>query len=260
MALFTSGLKTKTLPELPEVETVVRGLAAVVPGRRIVAVEGVAPVEIVGQSIRAVRRYGKFIVMELDTGLLIVHLGMTGQLLLSAAEGKFTRARVLMDEGVLRYDDIRKFGKIYFSTRYPERGPEPLEIAVEEFVERARRRRTRIKALLLDQGFVRGMGNIYTDEALFRAGIHPLTLSARLSRTRLRSLHAAMQELLREAIEAGGSSISDYVGANGEKGSFQERHQVYGRKGMPCVRCETPLERILVVQRGTSFCPKCQRM
>ena len=238
----------------------VRGLALVLPGLEVERVEGVAPVEVIGKRVLAVRRYGKFIVVDFTEGMLFVHLGMTGQLMLSGEEGKFTRGRVVLDRGVLRYDDIRKFGKMFWGTEYPERGPDPLEVSGPEFVARVQRRRTRIKALLLDQSFLRGMGNIYTDEVLFRAGIHPMAVGAEMSRERLLALHGAMQALLLEAIEAGGSSISDYVNARGEKGSFQEQHRVYAKKGQACVRCGEVLERILVVQRGTTFCPKCQEL
>lgn len=246
------------MPELPEVETVVRGLAAVLPGQAVVALESIeAP--IVGETIAAVRRYGKFIVLDFAEGMLFVHLGMTGQLTLSEETSKFTRARLHLTHGTLRYDDIRKFGKIRWLTTYPERGPDPLEITADEFVAHARRRSARIKALLLDQKFLRGLGNIYVDESLFRAGIHPLATAAQLSRPRLIALHLAIRDTLQAAIAAGGSSISDYVNAKGEKGSFQDSHQVYGKQGKPCPVCGTALERILVTQRGTTFCPRCQK-
>jgi formamidopyrimidine-DNA glycosylase len=247
------------VPELPEVETVVRSLRQVLPGRRVVAVERKDIPEPSGQTILDVRRYGKFIVIDFPQGMLFIHLGMTGQLTLSADDGKFTRARIVLDEGVLRYDDIRKFGKLFWSAQYPQRGPDPLELAAAEFAALAKARRARIKSLLLDQRFLRGMGNIYTDEALFRARIHPLAQAAGLSRRRLEALHAAIGEVLREAIAAGGSSISDYVNAHGEKGSFQDRHLVYGRAGKPCPSCGETLLRILVAQRGTTFCPHCQK-
>lgn len=246
------------MPELPEVETVVRGLRRVLPGKMVAAVEH-APTEVVGKRIAAVQRYGKFIVIHFDDGMLFVHLGMTGQLTLSDATSKFTRARIWLDDGVLRYDDIRKFGKLYWELTLPERGPDPLELTAQQFAEHAQGRRARIKALLLDQKFLRGMGNIYADETLFRAGIHPLALAAKLSRNRLEILHAAMVEVLEAAIAAGGSSISDYVDARGEKGSFQQQHQVYGKHGQPCPRCGSELKRILVTQRGTTFCSACQR-
>lgn len=246
------------MPELPEVETVVRGLQQVLPGKRILAVEN-APAEAIQQCIQAVSRYGKFIVLHTGAGLLFVHLGMTGQLTVSEESGKFTRARIWLEDLVLRYDDIRKFGKIFWQQAFPQRGPDPLELSGSQFAELAKARRARIKALLLDQKFLRGMGNIYTDEALFRAGIHPLAQAAKLSLTRLEALHAAIVEVLGAAIAAGGSSISDYVDSRGEKGSYQLQHQVYGKQGRPCPRCGTELQRILVTQRGTTFCRNCQR-
>ena len=237
----------------------VRGLSAILPGRKVLAVDGVAPGNGIGLTINSVRRYGKFIVIDFEAGMLFVHLGMTGQLLLSSDTSKFTRARIFLDEGVLRYDDIRKFGRIYWSTEYPKRGPDPLQLTGEEFIAMARTRKTRIKSLLLDQAFISGMGNIYTDEALFAAGIHPCSSAARLSRARLQTLHTAMNDILSAAIAAGGSSISDYVNARGESGSFQTQHQVYSRHGKPCPRCGTTLMRMLVSQRGTTLCPKCQK-
>lgn len=246
------------MPELPEVETVVRGLQQVLPGKRILAVEN-APAEAVQQRIQAVSRYGKFIVLHTSAGLLFVHLGMTGQLTVSEESGKFTRARLWLEDLVLRYDDIRKFGKIFWQQGFPQRGPDPLELTGSQFALLAKARRARIKALLLDQKFLRGMGNIYTDEALFRAGIHPLAQAAKLSINRLEALHAAIVEVLGAAIAAGGSSISDYVDSRGEKGRYQLQHQVYGKQGQPCPRCGTELQRILVTQRGTTFCRNCQR-
>jgi formamidopyrimidine-DNA glycosylase len=247
------------VPELPEVETVVRGLRIALPGRLVQAVEGVAPSIVVGKRIAAVRRYGKFIVLDFDDGMLFVHLGMTGQLLLNEDSGKFTRGRLFLDEGVVRYDDIRKFGKVFWSTDYPKRGPDPLLLTGQDFVRMAKLRKTRIKALLLDQSFISGMGNIYTDEALFAAGIHPAAPANALSRPRLLRLHQAMRDVLEAAIHAGGSSISDYVDSSGAKGSFQAQHQVYSRHGHPCPGCGATLVRMLVSQRGTTFCPSCQQ-
>ncbi len=138
-------------------------------------------------------------------------------------------------------------------------GPEPLEIPFEDFAARVKCHRTRMKSLLLNQTFVRGVGNIYADEALFRAGIHPLALSHRLRADRVRRLYDAMVEVLQEAIAAGGSSISDYVDAEGRKGFFQISHRVYQRTGEPCVVCGTPIRRVVVAQRSSHFCPRCQR-
>jgi formamidopyrimidine-DNA glycosylase len=263
------------MPELPEVETVVRSIAPLV-GRRIVSAEfrclrvlrGGDPEETAarlrGRRIAGVKRFGKFILISLaGGGYLVVHLGMTGRLLLGGEIGKHVHAILTLDHGVLLYEDSRQFGCIQFSEDVPERirrlGPEPLEVTFEDFAAALRRRKTRAKALLLNQGFLRGIGNIYADEALFRAGIHPLAIASRLRRERARRLHQAIVAVLTEAIAAGGSSISDYVDANGRKGFFQISHRVYQRAGEPCVACGTPIRRVLVTQRSSHFCPKCQR-
>ena len=264
------------MPELPEVETVTRSIAPLV-GRRIVAAEfrglrvlrGGDPEEmaaaLAGRRIGAVERYGKFIVVSLrGGGYLMIHLGMTGRLLLGGAPGKHTHAILTLDRGgVLLYDDSRQFGRLQYSREFPARihklGPEPLEVSFENFAEALRRRKTRIKALLLNQDFLRGLGNIYADEALFRAGIHPLAIASRIRGDRARRLHQAINEVLTEAIAAGGSSISDYVDAQGRKGFFQFSHRVYQRTGEACVACGTPIRRVLVAQRSSHFCPRCQK-
>jgi formamidopyrimidine-DNA glycosylase len=196
-------------------------------------------------------------------GYLAVHLGMTGRLLLGGPAGKHTHAILTLDRGVLLYDDSRQFGCIQFSEAFPERvsklGPEPLEVPFADFAAALKRRKTRIKALLLNQSFLRGLGNIYADESLFRAGIHPLAVAARLRGDRAGRLHEAIIAVLTEAIAAGGSSISDYVDAQGRKGFFQLSHRVYQRTGEPCVTCGTPIRRLLVAQRSSHFCPKCQK-
>jgi len=263
------------VPELPEVETVTRSIAPLV-GRRIVSAEfgclrvlrGADPerlaARLAGRRIRAVKRYGKFIVVSLsEGGYLAIHLGMTGRLLLGGERGKHTHGILTLDRGVLLYDDSRQFGCIEFSEEFPQRvarlGPEPLEVSFEDFAAALRRRKTRVKALLLNQTFLRGIGNIYADEALFRAGIHPLALAHRLSRTRARKLFDAIRAVLSEAIAAGGSSISDYVDAEGRKGFFQFSHRVYQRTGEPCLVCKTAIRRTLVAQRSSHFCLKCQK-
>ncbi len=216
-----------------------------------------------GRRIEAIRRHGKFIVCQLDRGVLTIHLGMTGKLLLDGPEGTHSYGVFRLDRGTLVYDDPRQFGSIEYSDALPARvadlGPEPLGISLEDFLAMLKARRTRIKPLLLDQGFVRGIGNIYADEILFRARIHPRAVASRLSRRRAMELYAAMRETLALAIEHHGSSISDYVDAAGEKGSFQLLHRVYGREGKPCSECGGPIRRILVVQRGTHYCPRCRR-
>ena len=301
------------MPELPEVETIARGLAKRVTGDVIVSVwlgQKKEPLKspaaqiakaLEGSRISSVRRMGKHIVFDLDPapeaqklshpksksrrrstsqGLAnaghglhaashvqwIVHLGMTGSLRVCEPQteiAKHTHAILSLDSGMLLYDDIRQFGRLELSQGLPARvrklGPEPLEIPVDAFAALMRKRKSRIKALLLNQSFLRGVGNIYADESLFRAGIHPLAIAARLRKDRVERLHKALTRVLREAIEAGGSSISDYVDIDGRQGSFQVKHNVYQRTGEPCVKCGNPIRRILVSQRGTHFCPKCQR-
>jgi formamidopyrimidine-DNA glycosylase len=198
----------------------------------------------------------------MDNGTLAIHLGMTGKLLVDGPATPYVRAELTLEDCRLVFDDIRQFGRMAWSETVPENvarlGPDPLEIPEAEFVRRLRERRGRVKALLLNQGFLRGLGNIYVDEALHRAGIHPLAECVELSKRRVAALHGEMVTVLREAIAGGGSSISDYVDADGRRGSFQERHRVYGREGEACVGCGTAIERIVVAQRGTHFCPVCQ--
>lgn len=216
-----------------------------------------------GQTVGAVSRHGKFIVLELANGTLTIHLGMTGKLLLDAAAGPYTRALFELDDGLLVYDDIRHFGRIQWSKGLPDRvgslGPDALDVTSDEFVAMLRGRRSMIKPLLMNQAFIRGMGNIYTDEALFAARIHPKAIASRLSRERALRLHKAMVDILAAAIALKGSSISDYVDSEGRKGSFQLHHQVYGREGEPCAVCGTPIRRIVLGSRGTHYCPRCQR-
>jgi len=260
------------MPELPEVETIVRGLAPRLAGTRILAAEFRCarivrgqPELIVGKTIGAVRRHGKYIVIDFtdSSASLGIHLGMTGKLLLDHALSRHSHAIITLDRGVLVYDDIRQFGRIELSEQFGARleklGPDPLSLSSDSFVSLLRARKTLVKPLLLNQAFLRGMGNIYTDEALHRAGIHPRAMASRLTRDRARRLHGAIQEVLLESIETGGSSVSDYVDSDGRRGSFQLRHRVYGREGEPCLACGAPIRRILVAQRGTHFCPKCQR-
>ena len=262
------------MPELPEVETVVRTLAPRLTGRRILdarfssrhVVRQKFPAlrkRVRNQRVKSVTRHGKFIVLTLDEGVLVIHLGMTGKLLLDAEPGPYARAIFELDQGLLVYDDVRHFGRIEWSALLPERaaalGPDALGISFEDFRKLLKTRRSAIKPLLLNQRFLRGMGNIYTDEALFEARIHPRAIAARLSNERAGRLHRAMVDILATAIRLKGSSISDYVDADGQRGSFQQQHQVYGRAGERCPTCGTPIRRIVVGQRGTHYCPKCQR-
>ena len=255
------------MPELPEAETIARTLAPHIEGRRILearfftrrVLRGEAP-GLKGRRVHRVRRHGKAVVFELDRGLLFVKLGMTGALLLNREPGPHTRAWFRIDGCTLCFDDIRQFGSVAFLDRPPDRlGPDPLEIGRAEFLARLRTKKALAKRLLLDQRFLRGLGNIYTDEALFRAGIHPLARAQRLSQRRGERLHAAIVAVLEEAIAAGGSSVSNYVDAAGKRGRFQQFHQVYRREGQPCMRCGSPIQYTVVAQRGTRYCPRCQK-
>ncbi len=262
------------MPELPEVETVVRSLAPHLAGRKIVSArftsKHVTPgnraklaERLVDRTIRNVTRRGKFILMSLDRGTLVVHLGMTGKLLLDGPLGTHTYGVFTLDSGILLYDDPRQFGRIEWSaddtTRASKLGPEPLEVSFEEFRSRLSNRESSIKALLLNQKFLAGVGNIYADEALFLAGIHPLTIASRIKTDRAARLYQAIRDVLSLAIEHRGSSISDYVDADGNRGDFQSLHRVYGRESEPCTNCSTPVKKIVVAQRGTHFCPRCQK-
>ena len=266
------------MPELPEVETVVRSVAGHLTGRRIVDARFTSRFvtpgsrakltqRLSGRLIESVTRRGKFILIALDQGTLTVHLGMTGKLLLQKAllegeAGEHTHGVFHLDDGLLLYHDPRQFGRIEWSQGPPSRvarlGPEPLDIRLEEFRARLQRK-TRMKALLLNQTFLAGLGNIYADESLFAAGIHPLAVANRLSTARAKKLYDAIRGILTHAIQLGGSSISDYVNARGERGWFQMEHRVYGREGEPCANCGRPIRKILVAQRGTHYCPHCQK-
>lgn len=281
------------MPELPEVETVVRGLQMLLPGRGITGVrlgktdfiDDPAALEenVPGCKIASVRRHGKFLVLELEKNgttmaenhakpkrfELIVHLGMTGQLTVrpeAMPSQAHTHAWFALDNRTeLRYTDPRRFGRMVLSNEEESEkilgplGIDALAVSGEDFRARIGARRARIKALLLDQSVLRGMGNIYTDESLWRARIHPARIGAELNREEMARLHDAMQRVLRAAVRLGGSSISDYVNAEGEPGEFQLRHNVYQREGKKCTRCGTLIRRVIVAGRSSYFCPKCQR-
>jgi formamidopyrimidine-DNA glycosylase len=258
------------MPELPEVETIVRELRPRLEGRHVIAVEvlhprivrfSAAPLDqaLPGRRIEQVGRHGKFILIRLDEGWLTIHLGMTGQLIFDAEPTKHTRAVLRLDDAVLLYNDIRMFGSLEWGVapaRVKRLGPDALE---QPWQPAPFQRRAPIKAILLNQSIFSGVGNIYADEALFRARIHPRRPANRISTARLRELADAINGVLAEAVELRGSSVSDYVDSAGRRGSFQLRHAVYGREGEPCVVCSTPIRRIVVAQRGTHYCPRCQR-
>src|SRR5580704_11885419 len=274
------------MPELPEVETVVRGLRVVLPGRRILNVRlgktdfiddpAALELQLPGSRIVAVRRHGKFIVVELESAngqkhesSFLIHLGMTGQIVTCPPEipvAPHTHVFLALDDGrELRYTDIRRFGRMAMLANTAHEsvlgklGLDPLEATEEEFRTRIRSRRAHIKALLLDQRVLRGMGNIYTDESLWRARIHPRRRGANLNDQEIHRLHGVVRRVLREAIRLRWSSVSDYVDAKGERGEYQMRHRAYGREGKKCSRCGTAIRRIIVAGRSSYFCPVCQR-
>lgn len=263
------------MPELPEVETLARALGPRLVGGRIRGVRILSSRIVLGSPARAaarlrgcgicgIRRRGKHLLIELEGGaVLAIHLGMTGSLRWNRAPGPHTRVVFLLDRGRLLFDDPRQFGRIEACDGAPARlarlGPEAREISLAELRRRLSGRRARIKTLLLDQRVMAGLGNIYADEALFRAGIHPAVAAARLTAKQIRRLHRAIRRVLREAIAAGGSSVSDYVDADGRPGWFQFAHRVYQRTGLPCTRCGARIRRMVLSQRGTHYCPRCQR-
>jgi formamidopyrimidine-DNA glycosylase len=277
------------MPELPEVETLARGLQRELAGRRVLSVElGETdfmdnPAEIErefpGTRIERVERYGKFMLLRLQRpgekegeaqeSALLVHLGMTGTMVPKPANeprAKHTHLVALLDDGrELRYIDPRRFGRIAWLADEKLRdelqrfGADPLEISLEEFAKRIRGRKARIKAMLLDQGVLRGVGNIYADESLWKAKIHPARIGARLSVEEAKRLHGALRQILEKAIVLRGSSISDFLDAEGEPGEYQLHHKAYGREGKACYRCKTPIRRIIVAGRSSFFCPNCQK-
>ncbi|HMD15163.1 MAG TPA: bifunctional DNA-formamidopyrimidine glycosylase/DNA-(apurinic or apyrimidinic site) lyase [Terriglobales bacterium] len=303
------------MPELPEVETIVRGLDKRVAGDSVESVwigsrkqplkspAAVIAATLEGKRIVRVHRAGKHIVFDLEgpprasqttsktkrgdraargqtrqaaslpeTGAemaqWIVHLGMTGRMVVSepAAEvAKHTHLIAKLASGrELRFIDPRMFGKLSVhllseSGGFDPGGVEPLEVSEEDFTALFRGRKTPIKSALLNQKLLRGVGNIYADESLFRAGIRPRRRAAAITRQQLGKLHSAVREVLREAIALGGSSISDYVDADGEEGFFQLQHRVYGREGEPCLVCGTAIRRIVLSSRSGHYCSKCQK-
>jgi formamidopyrimidine-DNA glycosylase len=272
------------MPELPEVEVIRRGLMRRVEGCRIRTAKITeqrltrrrgSPREVEaalrGQRVRALRRRGKFFVFVLGRESLIVRLGMTGQLLWCENGASFrpdqhTHARLTFDGGgILYYRDIRKFGEMFVLPAEDVEvalriGVEPLEPAfTPEVLRRVCRSSSKIKSLLLNQTRIAGIGNIYADEALFRAGIRPTRRAASLRQEEIRSLHRAIRAVLRAGIRHRGSSIANYRDASGQPGRFAALHRVYQRDGEPCLSCGTPIRRIVLGQRGTHFCPTCQR-
>jgi formamidopyrimidine-DNA glycosylase len=291
------------MPELPEVETIARGLAQRVTGDIIESIwlgEKPEPLKSPAPEIAAalensriltVRRVGKHIVLDLARdgverapspiksrkskspheefpvpnaqSQFIVHLGMTGRLQVCDPQSeilKHTHAIAKLASGrELRFVDPRRFGRLSVSADFAAAGLEPLEADLDHFLPLFRGRKTPIKSALLNQNLLRGVGNIYADESLFRAKIRPRRRASTITRDQLAKLFTSIQEVLREAIAAGGSSISDYVNSDGEEGFFQLQHRVYGREGEPCLVCKTPIKRIVIAGRSSHYCPECQK-
>lgn len=292
------------MPELPEVETIARGLAKRVTGDVIESVwlgskkEPLkSPASAIASTlersrIASVHRMGKHIVFDLDreeavsTGgrakkrskrpaeagtnsaqlqaQWIVHLGMTGRLQVCEPQvevAKHTHAIAKLASGrELRFVDPRRFGRLSVAdVQFDASGIEPLEVDRERFIGLFHGRKTPIKSALLNQNLLRGVGNIYADESLFRAGIRPRRRAATITREQFGKLFVAVQEVLREAIALGGSSVSDYVNADGEEGFFQLQHRAYGREGEPCLVCKAPIKRVVIAGRSSHYCPRCQK-
>ncbi|MCX6561275.1 MAG: bifunctional DNA-formamidopyrimidine glycosylase/DNA-(apurinic or apyrimidinic site) lyase [Candidatus Aminicenantes bacterium] len=286
------------MPELPEVESVARSLRRRVLGLRIASVEAFPPqgkagraagtgwgggraaraasavplTELAGKTIDKVGRRGKVLILECGGLALLFHLKMTGRFLWSRPgrpRGRHVHLVLHFRRPAreLHFEDVRKFGLVRCRplaglAACPELctlGPEPFDVTAGEFAARLKARRGRMKSVLLDQSFLAGIGNIYADEALFEAGVHPLAAASRLSRPRADRLGAAVRDVLARAIAAGGSSIRDYRNADGELGSFQDEHKVYGRAGEPCPRCGGPIRRAVIGGRSSHYCPRCQK-
>ncbi len=272
------------MPELPEVETVVRYVRPNIVGKII---QGVIPQNnydkvlathtpkrfnklVAGQSIIDVTRRGKYIALNFDNGFLLIHLRMTGRLLLKLSEDDklkhLTAIINFTDKASLYFKDYRKFGRLYYydSMDYINNklGVEPLskDFTGDWLYNNLHKNKRQLKPLLLDQGFIAGLGNIYVDEALWFARLHPQQISSVVSRKKSNVLHAAIQRLLQTAIDNQGTTIINFYFGEGEKGNFREQLQVFGRQDKKCPRCKTVIEKIRVAQRGTHICPHCQKI
>lgn len=269
------------MPELPEVETIVTGLRQTVLGRTIRGIEILCP-KIVksnlrsltntlpGKRIEEISRRGKNILFSLsDKNTLLAHLGMTGHIFYYTKKADPDKHDVVLfrfrGQGELHFHDPRKFGKLLLvdnsdgSDPTDQLGPEPLQLSLPEFVQLFRSRKRMLKPALLDQDFIAGIGNIYADESLYEAEIHPQKTTDKLTPAQLKRLYQAIRKTLTKAIKTGGSSVDNYVDVEGNPGHFQIYHKVYGKEDKPCHRCRAKIKRILVGQRSTHFCPRCQR-
>lgn len=274
------------MPELPEVETTVRQLRPALLGRRIRGADvrwrrtlgGQSPAEL-AQAVRGTRilkvwRRAKYIVLELGrrrnpAGALLCHLRMTGRLYLASSDiesAQHVRVTLSLDRGSLVFLDVRKFGRLFYcadpASYFASLGPEPLsdDFVVADLGQRLRAHHRRLKPLLLDQTFLAGLGNIYADESLHRAGLHPLAYADQLSVAAVERLYSAIRSILTEAVQREGASFDRfYRTPAGQPGSYQDQFQVYGRKNQACPSCTHPIRRVLVGQRSTHYCPQCQK-
>ncbi|MBC5763099.1 bifunctional DNA-formamidopyrimidine glycosylase/DNA-(apurinic or apyrimidinic site) lyase [Ramlibacter albus] len=270
------------MPELPEVEVTRRSFADRISGARILALHlgkplrwplGVQPGALAGRTVEAVRRRGKYLLVDLDRGVLLLHLGMSGSLLFDdklPESGLHDHFDLVTTRGVLRLNDPRRFGAIVYSESVDVEpaakllgglGVEPLDEGFDarEFHAALKGRNASIKQVLLAGDIVVGVGNIYASEALFLAGIRPTLRASRISAPRAAKLHKAIKEVLAKAVEKGGSTLRDFSNAQGQGGYFQLEAMVYDREGQPCRACGTPIKRIVQGQRATYYCPHCQK-
>lgn len=277
-------LASVVMPELPEVETVRRGLEKLILGRKIEAIDVRVPkliktgveafeIDLIGQTFQAIGRRGKYLLLQLDRQVIVSHLRMEGKYLLfpqEVPENKHFHVFFTLDDGsTLVYQDVRKFGTMelllpeqvepYFQNR--KLGPEPIKAAFDlaTFEKQLGQSKKLIKPHLLDQTLVVGLGNIYVDEVLWAAKIHPERVSSTLTSPGITLLHDEIIRILQLAIEKGGTTVRTYQNAFGENGRMQDFLQVYGKTGQPCPRCGTPIEKIKVGGRGTHICPRCQK-
>ncbi|MBW6463259.1 MAG: DNA-formamidopyrimidine glycosylase [Firmicutes bacterium] len=273
------------MPELPEVETIRRELEPLITGKTFAApilhmpstIEHPAPEEfsgaLQGRTVKKIGRKGKYLLIYLDQGILVVHLRMTGNLIYtddsSCINERFLRVTLpFSDRSSLVYSDMRRFGRLWYVSGEAELkelvlqhvGPDIYnELDCETFQQMLKKKeKSRLKSLLLDQDFAAGMGNIYTDECLHRCGFHPLRRVSSLNRDETKALYHSIKAVLEEGIEHGGTTFRDYRSASGALGDFQSRLAVYGRKGENCIKCGALIEKTVVAGRGTYYCPCCQ--
>ena len=270
------------MPELPEVETTRRGIAPHLEGQRVTRVvvrerrlrwpiPEDLDVRLSGQRIQCVERRAKYLLIQAESGTLIGHLGMSGNLRLvpvGTPAAKHEHVDIELESGLaLRYTDPRRFGALLWSSDplrhelLAKLGPEPLTVAFdgERLFQQSRGRSMAVKPFIMDNAVVVGVGNIYASEALFRAGIRPQTVAARLSAPRLARLAAAIRTTLADAIRAGGTTLRDFLNPDGAPGYFEQELAVYGRGGLPCPACARPLRQASIGQRTSVWCPRCQR-